>query len=540
MSISQFPPVSGGGIPTGAQSARPSAPVIGNVFYNGTAGYLEIYNGTNWIPSSAVPGQPTITVSDVGTNAAFGAAQALVTVTPASDNVSVTARKAYATSGGYIGNSTTAGVVVTVAGNGSYSFYGTTFSPFGESSGSAVSSATLTTVPQAPTIGTATVPPGTTTVTVTWTIGAGNGGKVLTSQTVTAYSGTTPVSSATASSTATTIDIAGLTGGIPLTFKVKSTNANGDSLESASSNSVTIPTIFTADYLVVAGGGPGGQGDGNTGGGLQGGGGAGGVRCTVTVTGGGASLPSALSVSTGTNYTVTVGAGGSPGSNGSASVFSNVNTVGGGRGGFDLGSNFWPAQSGGSGGGAGNSGSANASASSGGGGTTAEGYSGGNTANRSNFGNFSSAGGGGAAGFGNSVNFGTTFANIGNGGDGITTNITGSALSFGGGGGGSKAGSDSPTNSAGAGGLGGGGAGGNTNATRNGVSGTAGTGGGGGGAAGATANANSGSGGSGIVILRYPNTRNITVGNGLTATTNTTGNNKVTTFNAGTGTVSWS
>ena len=46
-------------------------------------------------------------------------------------------------------------------------------------------------------------------------------------------------------------------------------------------------------------------------------------------------------------------------------------------------------------------------------------------------------------------------------------------------------------------------------------------------------------GGSGVVILRYPAAYSITIGAGLTATTTTVGANKVTTFTAGTGNVSW-
>jgi hypothetical protein len=47
-------------------------------------------------------------------------------------------------------------------------------------------------------------------------------------------------------------------------------------------------------------------------------------------------------------------------------------------------------------------------------------------------------------------------------------------------------------------------------------------------------------GGSGVVIIRYPATLTLTVGAGLTASTSTVGSNKVTTFTAGTGTISWS
>ena len=63
------------------------------------------------------------------------------------------------------------------------------------------------------------------------------------------------------------------------------------------------PRTFSVDYLVIAAGG----GGGNTFGGA---GAAGGLRSTVTATGGGGSLETALSLNLGTNYTVTVGAGG--------------------------------------------------------------------------------------------------------------------------------------------------------------------------------------------------------------------------------------
>jgi hypothetical protein len=54
------------------------------------------------------------------------------------------------------------------------------------------------------------------------------------------------------------------------------------------------------------------------------------------------------------------------------------------------------------------------------------------------------------------------------------------------------------------------------------------------------ANFPGGAGGSGIVILRYPSARSITLGAGLTGSTVTVGADKVTTITAGTGTVSFS
>lgn len=69
----------------------------------------------------------------------------------------------------------------------------------------------------------------------------------------------------------------------------------------------TPPVSFTADYLVVAGGG--GSDVGALTDRMGGGSGAGGMRCTVTGTGGSGGLESALTLSTSTSYSVTIGAG---------------------------------------------------------------------------------------------------------------------------------------------------------------------------------------------------------------------------------------
>jgi hypothetical protein len=72
-------------------------------------------------------------------------------------------------------------------------------------------------------------------------------------------------------------------------------------------------------------------------------------------------------------------------------------------------------------------------------------------------------------------------------------------------------------------------------------SGTANTGGGGGGAGNITGGTfTGGSGGSGVVILKYVDTKTITIGAGLTGTTAApAGGFKVSTITAGTGNVSW-
>lgn len=506
MSISQFPPVSGGGIPTGAQSARPSAPVIGDVFYNGTAGYLEIYNGTNWIPASFPPLPPSISVVDVGTSVAYGSAQGTVTFTANSNGPTPKQYYVSTTTGGYSAVTSGTTVSITVGNNGTYSFNGIARNDFGENVIPGTASATLTTVPQAPTIGTATASNTSTDVTVTWTLGS-NGGKNLTAITITPYlNGTTAQSATTAATTtATSATVSGLTQGSSYTFKVKTTNANGDSLESNATSSVTIPTLITVDFLVIAGGGGGNNGvqtSCNNGGG---GGGAGGYRTSAGTSGGNSAAESALSVLSNVNFTVTVGSGGALATEGSNSVLSTITSIGGGRGGSGING---AGTSGGSGGGGG------APSGSAGTGTTNQGTSGsgGPGCNRA-------GGGGGASGGGS----GST------GGNGLSSSITGTAVTrAGGGGGGSYFGND--------GGAGGGGVGADTNPARAAGTGAVNTGSGGGG--GYTNTYGGAAGGSGVVIIKYPDTRSATVSGGLTSSETSSGGFKIRTFTAGTGTVS--
>jgi hypothetical protein len=283
---------------------------------------------------------------------------------------------------------------------------------------------------------------------------------------------------------------------------------------------------FNVDFLVVAGGGGGSSGGGA--------GGAGGLRTSYgSTTGGGGSAESSLTILPATNYTVTVGAGGadgvngSKGNNGSNSVFSTITSTGGGAGGAGYVSVNETGSDGGSGGGGGRD---NTTTGQGGLAVTSpviQGYAGGTGG--SDAATWSSGGGGGGASAAgsNGVN-----GQGGNGGNGLAVSITGSSVTYAGGGGGSAY----NTHTAGSGGTGGGGNGSNSYATA--TSGTVNTGGGGG--ASYTDSTSSGDGGSGVVILRYPSSRTITVGAGLTSSTSTDGSDKVTTFTAGTGTISFS
>jgi hypothetical protein len=276
---------------------------------------------------------------------------------------------------------------------------------------------------------------------------------------------------------------------------------------------LSIVTPLEVSYLVVAGGGGGG------GTGQAGGGGAGGLRTNYGGT--------ALTLASSTNYLVTVGAGGASSGSGTSgsgidSVFHTITSSGGGGGGAHLAAG----SSGGSGGGAGTNGS-------GGAGNTpstnpSQGYAGSTPGTYAM--PYSGGGGGGYTASG------TGGGNVsGNGGAGIAytsgNSITGSALSLaGGGGGGTYDGTaGTATNGGGAGAAGTG-----LNSGLIGTVGTPNTGGGGGGTGNYQPGFVGANGGSGIVILRYPNSFTIS---GLSGTTTTVGADKVITFTSGTGNI---
>lgn len=237
------------------------------------------------------------------------------------------------------------------------------------------------------------------------------------------------------------------------------------------------------DYLIVAGGGGTGAGENEVVGGASGGGGAGGV------------LTGTQNLYFGRGYTITIGAGGASGDgnifgdNGSNTTALNLVAIGGGRGVTSA----WAVGNGGSGGGGGSS-----NVYFGGTGTAGQGYAGGNGA-----GNTGCSGGGGGASEvgGDAVSSPNKIA--GNGGDGIEWPAS-SGVYYGGGGGGSCY-ISSGTATAGTGGLGGGGNGAIPGNYANGYNGSVNTGGGGGGGVGPTV-AHGGVGGSGVFIIRYPNT----------------------------------
>jgi hypothetical protein len=469
-----------GGTPFGTTADRPASPSIGQTYYNGSNGLLEIYTASGWIALAGAP--PAIPVNLTATNVPSGRAYNNGSASVAFSNGTGGGLSGEyvitSTPGNYFAVGSSSPIVVTgLQSNTSYTFVAQARNNFGTSiSSSASSSITATTTPQAPTIGTATGL--TKSASLSFTAGA-TGGLPITNY---KYStdGTTFIALSPAQ-TSSPLSIKNLNGAQNYTFYIKAVNDNGDSVASLVSNQVTVADApSTLETLLVAGGGAGGTNAGA-------GGGAGGLYYN-----------SSLAVEPGKQYNIVIGAGASSVSgNGtdstiSATGFTTITAIGGGGGVTSNGNG----SSGGSGGGGSATfvgGSATQSSSSSGGFGNKGGDGNGNDgANRSG------AGGGGAGAAGQNT---PSNSQGGAGGIGLAYSIAGSSTYYAGGGGGSP-----HTGSGGSGGAGGGGAGGTGDyASGGGANGTAGTsntgGGGGSGGGGGKLGAN---GGSGVAIIAYP------------------------------------
>ena len=344
------------------------------------------------------------------------------------------------------------------------------------------------------------------------------------------------------------------------TFTLRAT-ANSKTAD-RSFNIIVNPSPVDVYYLLVAAGGSGGNGYG------AGGGGAGGLLTNWGST--------ALDMYKGITYNVTVGDGGNTrpsggqyqgydgenstfgGSSGTTAI-STLTAIGGGGGGSGGNVSTSPGRDGGSGGGGGwtrtyRQGYGTYSGSPAGGiynSSPRQGYDG-HLASASNASDVGGGGGGaGQAGYFTGGQTGTEQVQnaAGFGGNGLQINIDGNNYYWaGGGGGGSDYNGNAGTTQGGNGGLGGGGYGLHTHRSNGSYGGSAingsaggndaGNNTGGGGGAGALNAGGSGVGGSGIFILRYPNTFTATVGT-LANNTINVGSDKVTYITGeGTGTIS--
>jgi len=236
------------GTPKGNTASRPASPTLGDIYSNTQTGYIEVYTAAGWSQLGVIPVVPTVgTATDVGTNIAYGVGSASVTFTPASSGGLASSYTVASTAGGYSATGSSSPIVVSNIPTGTAAtFTVTATNGYGNSlPTTATNSITTTSVPQTPTLGTASNPAGsayaaTAPAALTFTAGA-TGGKSIAnykwSTDGTTYNALSPAQ------TSSPLSIPGLSSGSSYTLRLKAVNANGDSITTAASNSVTISTV---------------------------------------------------------------------------------------------------------------------------------------------------------------------------------------------------------------------------------------------------------------------------------------------------------
>ena len=241
----------------GNTASRPGSPSLGQIYSNTQTGYIEVYTSAGWSQLGVIPLSATIgTATDVGTNIAYASGSVDVAFTPASGGGLASYFTAVSTPGSITGSASSSPVTVNGLTQGiSYTFTVTATNGYGNAlASSSSSSVTPTSLPQTPTIGTATATTGiaygsTPTASLTFTAGA-TGGKTITNY---KYSTDNITYTALSPEDATSpVTIPGLTAGTSYTFRLKAVNANGDSTATAASNSITAATVPQAPTIGTA------------------------------------------------------------------------------------------------------------------------------------------------------------------------------------------------------------------------------------------------------------------------------------------------
>ncbi|WP_426574026.1 fibronectin type III domain-containing protein [Aquihabitans sp. McL0605] len=200
----------------------------------------------------ALPGAPTGVTGTAGNTTV-----ALSWTAPASDGGSpITGYTVTPSIGGTaqapisFGSTATTQTITGLTNGTAYTFKVAALNAAGTGSTSTASAAiTPRTVPGAPTGVTGTA--GNTTVSLSWTAPASDGGSPITGYTVTPYVGPAAQTPVTFSSTATTQTITGLTNGTAYTFKVAAANVAGTGVDSSTSAAITPLAVPGAPTFVT-------------------------------------------------------------------------------------------------------------------------------------------------------------------------------------------------------------------------------------------------------------------------------------------------
>ena len=249
----------GGSTFTTVSPASTSSPIVITGLANGTAYNIQILavntvgdgaaSTTSTQTPATTPGSPTIT----GITTGNGQLSVAFTAPTSTGGSSITNYK-YSTNGGSTFTavspaSIASPIVITGLTNGtSYNVQIRAVNAMGDGTATASTSATPFTIPDAPTIGTATA--GNGQVSIAYTAPASNGGSAITSYTAISSPGgfTGTVSQATSGS----IVVTGLTNGTAYTFTVTATNSAGTSSASSASASSTPRTSPDAPIIGAA------------------------------------------------------------------------------------------------------------------------------------------------------------------------------------------------------------------------------------------------------------------------------------------------
>lgn len=242
--------------PGGNTASRPANPAIGDIYNNGELVQTEIYTEAGWAPLNVAPGVVTnASATNVGSARGYNNGAATVQFTePSNTTGTAGSYTAISSPGSYTSTASSSPILIEGLQAGtSYTFTITGTNAYGTSSGVTTSSITATTVPQAPTMGSASA--GNGQASVSFTPGS-TGGSAVSSYTVTSSPG-----DITASGSSSPITVTGLTNSTAYTFTVKANNANGQSQSSGASNSITplssqpfSMSLPTQNTLYVAGG----------------------------------------------------------------------------------------------------------------------------------------------------------------------------------------------------------------------------------------------------------------------------------------------